>query len=285
MAGASLSILHLDDELAELIDAPARSPFFTQGAVAPAAQGTTAQGAPAQGTTAQGTTAQAATARPLASGRSASATGEVRRTSEPGRLREVVVAVTGRLPRYSDELRELDAALGDGDLGITVGAGAKAVHDAVAALPNDAHPSEVLRAAGVAFSGANPSTYAALVGGGLVAASQALTDVDTLDAAALTRATRSLLERIQERGGAEVGDKTVVDVIAPVLAELERSDGRTPAEVARASVDAAASAVDEGAGRTSRRGRASWVGERSAGHRDPGSVAFLHLLEEIADEL
>ena len=268
MAGASLSILHLDDELAELIDAPARSPFFTQGAAAPATEAT----------------AQAATVRPLASGRSASATGEVRRTSRPGRLREVVVAVTGRLPRYSDELRELDAALGDGDLGITVGSGAKAVHDAVAALPDDAHPSEVLRAAGVAFSGANPSTYAALVGGGLVATSQAVNDADTLDAAALTRATRSLLERIQERGGADVGDKTVVDVIAPVLAELERSDGRTPAEVARASVDAAASAVDEGAGRTSRRGRASWVGERSAGHRDPGSVAFLHLLEEIADE-
>lgn len=270
MAGASLSVLHLDDELAELVDAPARSPFFTQGTVEPS---TGPAAAPPAGSSRPRRTADRA------------ATGEVRRSTAPGRLRDVTLAVAAALPRHADELRELDAALGDGDLGITVGAGATAVRTAVEALPDDAHPAEVLRAAGVAFAGANPSTYAALVGGGLVAASQAIEGNETFDAAAAGAAAAALQTRIQERGGAEVGDKTVVDVIAAVREVLDGGTDRPAVELASAAVDAARTTVEEGAGRTSRRGRASWVGERSAGHRDPGSVAFQRLLEEIAAAL
>jgi D-erythrulose 4-kinase len=266
MAGASLSILHLDDELAELIDAPARSPFFSQGTVETVA-------ALAAGTSRH--------VRRVAE----SGTAEIRRSAAPGRLREVTLAATAALPRHADELRELDAALGDGDLGITVGSGASAVHAAVDALPPDAHPAEVLRAAGIAFSGANPSTYAALVGGGLVAASQALDEAETFDAAAARSAVAALQARIQERGGAEVGDKTVIDVIAAVREVLDDRTDRPAVDLASAAVDAARDAVEDGTARTSRRGRASWVGERSAGHRDPGSVAFQRLLEEIAATL
>jgi D-erythrulose 4-kinase len=270
MAGASLSILHLDDELAELVDAPARSPFFGQGTVDPSVE-PVESAAPASS--------------PSRRRAGHVGAGEIRRTAEPGRLRAVTLTVAAALPRHADELRELDAALGDGDLGITVGAGATAVGAAVEALPTDAHPAEVLRAAGVAFAGANPSTYAALVGGGLVAASQAVGDSETFDAATARAAVAALQARIQERGGAEVGDKTVVDVIAAVREVLDGGTDRPVAELASAAVDAARGAVEESTARTSRRGRASWVGERSAGHRDPGSVAFQRLLEEVAAAL
>lgn len=263
MAGASLSILHLDDELTELIDAPARSPFFQQGAAEP--------GVVPSGEMAVLDAAQAERAE------------DVRTVAEPGRLREILLAVTERMPGYTDELRELDAALGDGDLGITVSAGAKAARAAVAELPADAHPAEVLTAAGIAFSGANPSTYAALLGGGLVAAAQAVTEADRFTPSELTSAARALTERIMERGGAEVGDKTVVDVLDAVLTVLAAEHGDA-ADLAERSVSAARTAVDEGASLASQRGRASWVGERSVGHRDPGSVALLRLVEEIHRE-
>ncbi|MDD9206920.1 dihydroxyacetone kinase subunit DhaK, partial [Georgenia sp. 10Sc9-8] len=265
MAGASLSILHLDDELAELVDAPARSPFFTQGTVEPA------------GPAPEGRTPLVRTG--------ATQSGDVRTVAEPGRLREVTLAVTERMPQHADELRELDAALGDGDLGITVSAGARAAHEAVAALPPDAHPSEIVKAAGAAFAGANPSTYAALVGGGLVAAAQPLADAERFTTAELATATRAVLDRIVERGGAQVGDKTVVDVLVPVLQVLESRTGEAPADVAEHSAEAAREAVAEGVDRTSQRGRAGWVGERSVGHQDPGSVAMLRLIEEVAREL
>ncbi|WP_324650069.1 dihydroxyacetone kinase family protein [Georgenia sp. H159] len=264
MAGASLSVLVLDDELTELIDAPARSPFFTQGAVEPLTE------IPAK---------QAPVVRSAAT-----ETGEVRTVAEPGRLREIVLAVTDRLPAHADELRELDAALGDGDLGITVSSGARAVREAVSTLPQDAHPSEVLKSAGVAFASANPSTYAALVGGGLVAAATSVADAERFTADELATALAAFQQRIMERGGAQVGDKTVVDVIAPVADLVSERRAEPAGDLASAAVQTADTAVADGAGKLSQRGRASWVGERSAGHNDPGSVAFLRLLEEIAKE-
>lgn len=267
MSGASLSLLHLDDELAELIDAPARSPFFTQGQVDVPAAG---PGSVQQHVvvTRRGTTESAA----------------VRTIADPGRLREIVLTVTGRLPRHAAELRELDAALGDGDLGITVGAGAEAVRAAVESLPDDVHPSEIFKVAGAAFAGANPSTFAALVGGGLVAAARPLVDATTFTALELAIAVRALRDRIMQRGGAAPGDKTVVDVIVAVLEVLTTTGTQPAATVAHQCVHAARAAVEEGVGRTSKRGRASWLGQRSAGRKDPGSVAFLRLVEEAAAE-
>lgn len=266
MAGASLSILVVDDELAELIDAPAWSPFFSQGGVEPPAAG------PADSVTAS-------------SPDSSAPTSEVRTSADPGRLREIVLQVTERMPAHAEELRGLDAAVGDGDLGVTVRAGATAVHDAVADLPGDAHPAEILRAAGAAFAAANPSTFAALIGGGLLAASQDLDSTERLDVSDIGRLVRSAQARIAERGGAEVGDKTVVDALDAASRAIDdlQSDHNTDQGGAAAAVAVAVQRViDDGAQLQSRRGRAGWLAERSIGHRDPGSVAVLRLIEEIS---
>lgn len=275
MAGASLSVLVLDDELTELIDAPAASPFFSQGPAAPATDPAGVHDGDTSTPSAAATSAPGPAPTPDAV--------SVRTVADPSRLRDLVLAVSERLPRHTQELRDLDAALGDGDLGITVGKGAEAVHRAVADLPAAAHPAEVLRAAGSAFAGANPSTFAALLGGGLVAAAGAVTNAETFTRADLAAAVRGLLNKVVERGGAQPGDKTVVDVLAP-LADLLAADQDSPAgDLAAASVDVARRAVEDGVHRTSLRGRASWVGDRSAGHRDPGCVALQRLLEEVAD--
>lgn len=105
------------------------------------------------------------------------------------------------MPDHALELRDLDVALGDGDLGITVGEGSKAAREAVPrnpALP----PAELLRRAGAAFAQANPSTSAALVGGAVVTAAVAIRD-DGLDPAAAVRFAGAVLRHVQERGGAE----------------------------------------------------------------------------------
>ena len=86
-------------------------------------------------------------------------------------LTTLVDASLATLAQSVDELRDLDAALGDGDLGITVGKGCDAVRAKLAEL-SDPSPADVLRTAGAAFASANPSTLAALVGGGLLAAAK-----------------------------------------------------------------------------------------------------------------
>ncbi|MEE2047580.1 dihydroxyacetone kinase subunit DhaK, partial [Nocardiopsis tropica] len=264
MAGASVSVLLLDDELAELIDAPAASPFFGQGnteAPEPRAAGVGAPGS-------------AAVRGPAPA---------VRRTGAAGALRGALVAAMERMPAHAEELRLLDSRLGDGDLGITVSSGAEAVREALLALPEDAHHADVLRAAATAFASANPSTFAALTGAGVLAAaaeSEELASVSVRDAARLTSAVS---RRVRERGGAEPGDKTFVDGLLLVEEALEGADD--PVAAVRAAASAAGRAVEETSGLTSAKGRAAWVGERGAGERDPGSVALLRFLEELRDVL
>jgi dihydroxyacetone kinase-like protein len=185
-----------------------------------------------------------------------------------------------RLAGAQEELRALDAALGDGDLGITVSKGAEAVRAAVTALP-DPTPAAVLKAAGSSFASANPSTMAALVGGGLLAAAKTVGNAPELDRAAAASVGRAAAERIAARGKALPGDKTVLDALLPSLEALESSEDDDVTTLQR-MIAAAQQGVTDTAPLVSQRGRAAWVGERGAGNPDPGATAYLRLLEALA---
>jgi phosphoenolpyruvate---glycerone phosphotransferase subunit DhaL len=192
-------------------------------------------------------------------------------------LRNLLKLALSTLPAHADELRDLDAALGDGDLGITVSAGSAAVIKALDGLPEDATVADILLSAGKAFSTANPSTFAALTGGGLLAASKVMagkTLVGKVEAAEIGRAVAG---RIAERGKSKVGDKTVLDALIPSLDVLESSSG-TAVELLAAMISTAQEQVDATAGLQSQKGRAAWVQERSVGHADPGATAYLRFL-------
>jgi len=186
-------------------------------------------------------------------------------------LRDVLTRSLSTLPAHADELRDLDAALGDGDLGITVSAGCAAVIKALEGLPDDATVADVLLSAGKAFSTANPSTFAALTGGGLLAASKVMAGKTSMGKA----------EAVEiGRGKSKVGDKTVLDALIPSLDVLESSTG-TAAELLAAMIATAQEQVDATAGLQSQKGRAAWVQERSVGHADPGATAYLLFLAAL----
>jgi dihydroxyacetone kinase-like protein len=192
-------------------------------------------------------------------------------------LRDVLTRTLSALPAHADELRDLDAALGDGDLGITVAAGSAAVVKALDVLPEEASVADVLLGAGKAFSTANPSTFAALVGGGLLAASKVMTGKTSVGKAEAVDIGRAVAGRITERGKSKLGDKTVLDALIPSLDILESSNG-TAAELLAAMIATAKEQVDATAGLQSQKGRAAWVQERSIGHADPGATAYLRFL-------
>jgi dihydroxyacetone kinase-like protein len=196
---------------------------------------------------------------------------------------ELVALLDGALARLAesrDELRRLDADLGDGDLGITVDKGCTAVRAKLAEL-DEPSPADVLRASGSAFATANPSTFAALVGGGLLAAAKAVADAGKLGRGETVAVARAVADSIMTRGKAELGDKTVLDALVPSVEALERADGDEGPALA-AMVDAARRGVEELTSSESRRGRASWLRERSAGRPDPGATAYLRFLESLA---
>ncbi|HVD31403.1 MAG TPA: dihydroxyacetone kinase subunit DhaL [Methylomirabilota bacterium] len=182
------------------------------------------------------------------------------------------------LAKNEDELRDLDSAIGDGDLGITVSRGAEAARKSIAALPPASTPSEVIRAVATTIASANPSSFSALVATGLLAASRSVAGRESLTADDVLTMARQAIPAIAKRGKSEVGDKTLLDALVPSIAALEAntSDGALEAMIA-----AARKGVDDTAASVSRKGRAAWLGERSIGHADPGATAYLRFLEAL----
>ncbi len=192
-------------------------------------------------------------------------------------LCEVLSQSLATLKESQDELRDLDQALGDGDMGITVALGSDAIIEALEGLPETVTPPEVARAAAKAFANANPSTLAALVAGALLAGSKTWTGIDDVDVAAASAFIRAGGESIAVRGKTQLGDKTILDAIMPVADAIGAS--ASAAEAADAAVAAAEDALSATTGLQSRRGRASWLQERSIGLPDPGVTGILRLTE------
>lgn len=179
-----------------------------------------------------------------------------------------------------DELRDLDAAIGDGDLGITVSEGARAAREGLRELVEPVTPAQVLRSVAQRFATANPSTMAALVAAGLLAGARAIGDADEIDRLGAQTLLEQATAKIRERGKAELGDKTIVDALVPTLEALTGA-GPDDREALAAMIAAAQEAVTATTALQSRRGRAAWVGERTIGHADGGATAYLRLLQAI----
>ena len=184
------------------------------------------------------------------------------------------------LPAHSEELRKLDAAIGDGDLGITVGSGAAAIVAMLDTPDTGGDIQAVLRVAAKAFSTANPSTFAALVGGGLLAASKTVTGKTSLSRADAAEIGDAVAARIMERGKAQLGDKTILDALIPSLETLREQNGDACMAL-DAMIATALTKVEETARLRSAKGRAAWAQERSIGHPDPGATAYLRFLQEL----
>jgi len=195
-----------------------------------------------------------------------------------GELRLLLDRALELLAKNEDELRDLDSAIGDGDLGITVSRGAEAARKSIAALPSAARPSEIVRTVATTIASANPSSFSALVATGLLAASRSVAEKESLSAADVVTMAQQAIPAIAKRGKAEVGDKTVLDALVPSIAALEANMSDRPLE---AMIAAARKGIEDTAAGVSRKGRAAWLGERTVGHADPGAVAYLRFLEAL----
>jgi len=195
-------------------------------------------------------------------------------------LRVVLDRALELVAKSEDELRALDSAVGDGDLGITVSRSAEAARKAIAALPPPAAPSEIIRTLATTIASANPSSFSALVATGLLAAARSVAGIDSLGVSDVVTMAQQAVPAIAKRGKADVGDKTMLDAIVPSVDALEAN----PADGALdAMIIAARRGIDETAGGVSRKGRAAWLGERSIGHADPGATAYLRFLEALRE--
>ncbi|GAA1810881.1 dihydroxyacetone kinase subunit DhaL [Actinomadura chokoriensis] len=182
----------------------------------------------------------------------------------------------------AERLTRLDAAIGDGDHGHNLDRGFRA---AVEALPDDAPPGKVLVAAGRAIVSKTGGASGPLYGTLLRRAGKALGDADEADAAALGSALRAGLDGVRDLGKAADGDKTMIDALAPAVAAYEAAlaDGSDLAGCVRAAAEAAAKGAEDTVPMQAHKGRASYLGPRSAGHMDPGASSTALILRGLAD--
>jgi dihydroxyacetone kinase-like protein len=184
----------------------------------------------------------------------------------------------------AERLTRLDAAIGDGDHGHNLDRGLTA---AVAALPDGATPGKTLIAAGRAIVSKTGGASGPLYGTALRRAGKTFGDTAEIDAAALGAALRAALDGVRELGQAAEGDKTMVDALAPAVTAYETAlaGGADLAACARAAAVAAEEGADATVPMQARKGRASYLGPRSAGHLDPGAASTALILRALADTL
>jgi dihydroxyacetone kinase-like protein len=184
-------------------------------------------------------------------------------------------------------LTKLDSEIGDGDHGTNMHRGFQAALERLdGAEPSS--PADALKAVSMALIGKVGGAAGPLYGTAFLRASTALQDKDEVSAEDAAEALEAALEGIKQRGKAEVGDKTMVDALAPAAeAAKEAADSADGgvAAVFRAAADAAKEGAESTVPLSARRGRASYLGARAAGHEDPGARSTSLLLDAAARAL
>lgn len=182
------------------------------------------------------------------------------------------------------ELITLDREIGDGDHGENMDRGFQAVLPKLDDLPAGSTPSDVLKLLATTLISTVGGAAGPLYGTAYLKASGAVGGEVSLDSEAVVRLLESGRDGIVLRGKAELGDKTMVDAWSPAVeaAREAAGSGASAAETLRAAADAAAAGSDATIPLVARKGRASYLGERSAGHRDPGAQSTAYLIEAAA---
>jgi dihydroxyacetone kinase phosphoprotein-dependent L subunit len=174
-----------------------------------------------------------------------------------------------------DLLTDLDRQTGDADHGSNMDRGMQAV--AALDMSSFASPGELLKKAGMTLVSTVGGASGPLYGTFFLRLAGAWPTTD--DAAGLGAALRAGLDGIQSRGKAILGDKTMVDALLPAVEAYDKAVAEGVASALPAAVAACAAGRDATIPLVARKGRASYLGERSAGHQDPGATSLTMLLE------
>ena len=203
-------------------------------------------------------------------------------TTTAAEFQSAIERASRRLLEITDELNQLDGAMGDGDTGLSVSKGALGVLDHVAANPPGDDLGKWLAGVGMTYNRHAPSTMGALVATALMRAGKEAVGASSVDAETLARMLVAADAGIQERGKAKPGDKTLVDALHPAAEAFRDAiqSGSSLEDAGTAMVDAARRGRDAAIPLKSMIGRANWVGG-TEGKIDPGTVLVVTILEAM----
>jgi dihydroxyacetone kinase-like protein len=198
---------------------------------------------------------------------------------------DVIKEMAAAMEEHRRHLTKLDSEIGDGDHGTNMHRGFQAALERLEGA-EPATPADVLKAVSMALIGKVGGAAGPLYGTAFLRASSSLSGKEEVSSEDAVAALEAALEGVKQRGKAKVGDKTMVDALEPaVAAAKEAASGASVAEIFRAAAEAAGEGAESTVPLTARRGRASYLGARSAGHKDPGATSTYLLLDATARAL
>ena len=187
--------------------------------------------------------------------------------------------IARHMEAVAEELNTLDGQLGDGDLGITMVRGSRAVAAGLDDLPPDLGRALMTVAQG--FTKTSGSSFGTLLATGLMAAAKELKGREQAEWAEVSGLLRAAFEMMRTRGKASLGDKTVLDPLEAAATGTEGCD--TGPAVLAAAREAVAATMERMRDQPAKIGRARIFGEKSVGMDDPGMLAFRRILDGLAE--
>ena len=274
MAGASVTLMKLDDTLQTLLDHPCRTPALTVGAFERGDETTRPR------KTARVTeNAAAVQEKP----RELLTEGDV----TPAIFRAMMHAVGEQIIAEKNWLSELDGVIGDGDHGVTMEIGWKAVQHALDDIQDDETIEGICKRMAKAFLDAVGASSGPLYATAFLRAGTAVSHRLNLDGAGMAEWLSAACQGIRDRGRAEPGDKTMIDAWVPAVEAAQKAaqNGGAALDVLTAARDGGEAGMKATAALESRRGRSAKLGERSVGHIDPGAASTFVTLRAMTEAL
>ena len=274
MAGASVTLMKLDDTLQALLDHPCRTPALVVGAF---------EKTDVSARSRKAVKAAESTAVAPEKPRELLTEGDV----TPAIFRAMMHAVGEEIIAEKNWLSELDGVIGDGDHGVTMEIGWKAVQHALEDTQEDETIEGICKRMAKAFLDAVGASSGPLYATAFLRAGTAVSHRLNLDGAGMAEWLGAACQGIRDRGRAEPGDKTMIDAWVPAVEAAQESarSGGSAIDVLLAARDGGEGGMKATAALESRRGRSAKLGARSVGHIDPGAASTYVTLRAMAAAL
>lgn len=196
----------------------------------------------------------------------------------------IVEGMAKKIEAEKEYLTELDNEIGDGDHGINLARGFEAVEKKLPSLAGG-DIGALLKGVGMQLVSTVGGASGPLYGTAFMKAGMACKGLTEIDGPAFVKAMEAAVDGIKMRGKATEGEKTMLDALCPALKVMQ--DDVAAGKSLKEALQDAAQAAEKGVGYTktiiATKGRASYLGERSLGHQDPGATSSLYLLQVLAE--
>lgn len=201
-------------------------------------------------------------------------------------LLTILQAMAKKIESEKDYLTELDNEIADGDHGINLSRGFQAVEEKLPSLAGK-DISSILKTAGMQLVSKVGGASGALYGTFFMKAGMAAKGMEVLDGQGLVTVLSAGVEGVKSRGKATTGEKTMLDAWVPALDALQSgvTAGKSLGDALHDAVTAAAKGVEYTKTIVATKGRASYIGERSLGHQDPGATSTLYMLQVLQEQV